>query len=75
MTGTTVENSPFTKADHVLALPSHLALESLKKVNESKLMTLLVMLYFEEGAFSNQNLRLTSRSSLIEIAAYLRTTD
>lgn len=52
VTGTTVENSPFTKADHVLALPSYLALESLKKVNESKLMTLLVMLYFEEGAFS-----------------------
>lgn len=55
VTGTPIENSPFSKADHVLELPSHLALESIKRLKDSKLMSLVVMLYFEEGLLSKQN--------------------
>tara|TARA_X000001036_G_scaffold385035_1_gene379347 strand:- start:267 stop:1433 length:1167 start_codon:yes stop_codon:yes gene_type:complete len=52
VTGTEVSGSPFSRADHVLQLPSFLALESLKGLADSKLMALVVMQYYERGVFS-----------------------
>ena len=54
VTGTPIGSSPFSKADHVLELPSHLALESIKKLKDSKLMSLSYGIS-EEGALSKQN--------------------
>jgi hypothetical protein len=52
VTGTEVSSSPFSRADHVLQLPSYLALESLKGLADSKLMALVVLQYYEKGVFS-----------------------
>jgi hypothetical protein len=48
-TGLSVNDSPFARSDHVLEVPSSIAIKSLQGISDSKLDALMVMLYHERG--------------------------
>ena len=55
ITGEQVSESPFSRTDHVLEVPSSVAIDSLQGLAKSKMNALIVMNYFEQGAFNQNN--------------------
>ena len=47
-----ISSSPFSRADHVLNVPSSLAIESLSSLPTSRLNVLVILMYFQEGLFN-----------------------
>ena len=51
-TGMDISSSPFSRADHVLNVPSSLAIESLSSLPTSRLNVLVILMYFQQGLFN-----------------------
>ena len=54
-TGEQISGSPFSRTDHVLEVPSTLAIESLQGLAISKINSLIVMNEFERGRFNQDS--------------------
>lgn len=54
-TGLNVQESPFSRSDHVLDLPSNVAIEAINSMPESRLNILVVMEFFEKGEFNKSS--------------------
>ena len=55
VTGEQISGSPFSRTDHVLEVPSTLAIESLQGLAISKINSLIVMNEFERGRFNQDS--------------------
>lgn len=51
-TGLQVQQSPFSRSDHVLDVPSSIAIEAINSLPKSRINALVVMHYFENGEFN-----------------------
>jgi hypothetical protein len=53
-TGLEVSQSPFSRSDHVLDVPSSIAIEAINSLPTSRINALVVMYYFENGEFNEK---------------------